>query len=192
MNLIISGKTEKSIIDLLEEESNLLSQSEIENYIKEGYSYDMIKQGIDVLKMAQSINIGMGAKQDENTPFGFNASIVNYLKKNKESENIDKYQIITDIQSVQIYSELQNLIDKLEFLLDISNSNVESKDKEHTLTRDKYNDLILKHYTENNYSYDGKSLIPDKSDILNRTDITNEHKVVLIILRNYDLTNIIN
>ena len=50
LDLVISGKTEKSILGLLEEESNLLSQSEIENYIKEGYTYDMIKQAIDVLK----------------------------------------------------------------------------------------------------------------------------------------------
>lgn len=180
IELISVGNVKKSIINLLEQESNLLSQSNIENYIKEGYTYQEIKQGIDVLKMAKSIVLGMSSKQDESNAFGFNQSIINYLKKHKEEKGIENYNTISDIQGILVNSEFDSLIDKLEFLLNLSDSNVESKDKEHITIRNNYTKLFLNHYENNSYTYKGTTLISNKAEILNRTDITDEHKIVLI------------
>ena len=43
-----------------------------------------------------------------------------------------------------------------------------------------YTKLFLNHYENNSYTYKGTTLISNKAEILNRTDITDEHKIVLI------------
>jgi len=177
LEITIDGQGGKSIFNLLEEESNALSQSAIENYLKEGYTYDLILKGINTLKMAKSIITGMMTKTDLETPFGFNQSIINYLNKNQEGKNIEKYNIVEEADGMMMYKELDTLIDKLEFLLDLSNSNNEAKEKEHTLTREKYNTLLLEYFKDNNFTYNGKPLLAYKEEILNES-ISDEFKIL--------------
>jgi len=166
----VNGETTKTIFNLLEEESNTLSQSIIENYLKEDFSYDLIKRGISVLQLAKSIATGMATQTTNGREFGFNQSMKNYLEKYQEGTNAAQYETIEDTTAVQIYNELGGLETKLNFLLTLSDSNTEAKEKEHFLTRSKFAENISKHYQDYNLKYKGKDLVPNKEDIFNSKD----------------------
>lgn len=180
--LNLDENTKTTIFDLMMEESNLLEKSSIEKYIKDGVSYEMIKLGIDAVEAINAVVMGMYVKQSEGSPFGFNHAIKNYLDKYENGKDSDKYAILEEEDTIEIVKELNLIREKLQFLLDLSDSNNISKVKEDNEIRETHTKIILKHLENltDKFIFKGKPLIANKEEIINKPGITPEHKRMLL------------
>ena len=187
LELTIDKDVEKSIFNILEEESNFLKGlSSIDNYIRQGYTYDSIIKGLNTLKMAKGIVYGMETSTiDIKNPFGFNQTIRNYLTKHKEGINLDNYQELNSDQAYLINKEFDQLISKLEFLKNLSDSNSISKADEQRKSREKFNTLILDKLQNSNLSLGSKSLVSGIENIISQK-ISDEEKLQKIEVIMFD------
>jgi len=172
LQLKLDKGTSKTVFNILEDEDNLLSMSIIDDYLKSDFTLGQINSAITTIEMAKSILTGMYTKQGalidgKETMYGFNYAMQNYLKKYKESTGLDNYAIIKSEDASLINTDLNNLLSKLVFLKDLSNSNTESKAKEHILSRENMDKLFLDLLDKQDFQYKGKPLIADKDTILN-------------------------
>ena len=190
LEITIDGDVTKSIFNILQEESNLLKgMSSLDNYIKLGYGYEAIVRGINTLQMAKSVVYGMETSDiDFKNPFGFNQSIRNYLEKYKGGEGVDKYQELSPNEAYLLNQEFDNLISRLQFLKNLSDSNAISKADEHKKTREKFNSLILDKLQNTELSLGTKSLTEGISEIIAK-DISDEYKlqeIEVIMFNNFN------
>lgn len=172
----------KSVFDILEEEDKLLSMSVIDDYLKSDFTIGQINSAISTIEMAKAIVTGMYTKQGEilngkETLYGFNYAMQNYLKKYKESTGLENYATIEATDASLVTADLNNLLSKLTFIKELSNSNSESKAKEHILSRDNMNKLFVDFLSKEEFTYNGRPLITDKESILN-SDLTTEAKLI--------------
>ena len=180
--ITLDENTKTTIFDLLNDESSLLSKASIEKYIKDGTSYDMLKSASNVIDSVKSVVSGMYLKQNNiETPFGFNNAIVNHLNKYEEGKDADKYAVLEEEDSLQLFQELQLIKDKIEFLLSLSDSNNISKVKEDSEIRENMNNIILDNLAKlaDKLTFEGKPLMANKEEILAK-EISQEERLLLL------------
>lgn len=135
----------QSIFELLEIESKSLSGVQsISEYVKMPDIIEQLDSAKSVISVAKAILAGMeeGDLNFSDRLFGFNTQIRNYLNKYKQGKNADKYQTISTNDIYSISSDLVLLEDKINFLKNLSEQNVDNKKEEDNKTRDKFLSII--------------------------------------------------
>lgn len=168
---------------LKEEELSLLSSSEITNYLTKGIRDQQIKQALNVLKMAESVIVGMSRTEvGLEDPTGFIYSRQQFAKKHNLESEIANLKTVDSATATMILADINRIKIKLGFLTDLSKSNYgmifnEQETMRNIFSREFANEI--KKISDEAINIKGKPLIPDLSDIINSSD-SNEKKLLKI------------
>ncbi len=155
------------LFDFLAEESKILSSANIGDYIRQGFTKEAIDNFISKLEFIQALAVGM--EETDLTPehqIAFNVQMRLWDQKWNSGKNSDKYATI-DTQSVlSIRSDLQLLINKLNFIKTLIETNTESKIQENAKTEKNFNNLILDVINNvGQFAIGGVTILPTDDDL---------------------------
>ena len=177
--------TQKSTVFsiLKAEELSLLSASEITNYLSEGTRDKHIQQALNVLRMAESVIVGMSRTEvGLEDPTGFIFSRQQFVKKhNLESDTIN-LKTIDSATATMMLADINRIKLKLTFLRDLSKNNSGQLFNEQEAIRELLNKEFIKeikNLTSKNIKIKEKPIIPDLSEIIN-SSMSNEKKLLEI------------
>ena len=119
-----AGIQKTNILGILNDElDKFRSLENSEDYVRSKDVISNMKQAISTIQLVKSINVAMmDTSINPSNPYGFNVSMRNSL--NKDSKKIpDQYRVISGPASVMLNKELSRIEDKLNYLINLSESN---------------------------------------------------------------------
>ena len=164
-----------TVFDILrQEEQSLVASSSISNYLSEGIKNKDIQQAINTLKLAKSVVNAMSTTElSYGDPIGFIASRQAFVKKNKIESETGSLKTITSDTATLMNKDLDRLINKLEFILNISKNNSSKMFNEQEAVRKMMTSTyldVIKELFKKQILYKGSPVIPDLNDILSSKD----------------------
>lgn len=172
---------ELKLFDFLASESKALSQvSDIGEYIRQGFTKEAIDNFITKLEFIQALALGMEQTDiDPEHQIAYNVQMKLWDTKWNDGKNADKYVTINTSQVISIQQDLNLLINKLQFIKKLIESNVESKQKENLKTEAKFQDLLLNKISDlSQITVGGVTVLPEDKE-LERAE-TNAEKLAIV------------
>ena len=141
-----------NIFNILEGELSALSGLETpEDYIRSKDVISNMKQATSVIQLVKSLNDAMlDSSTDASNPYGFNSSLRQMASKKDSKVSPDSYKVISAQASVLLNKELSTIENKLNFLIELSNSNSSTIAVEQEAIRKNTNDLFLNLLSDEN------------------------------------------
>ena len=172
------------IWDLLEqEESKLKLGPSVEAYFYSGATAEDIRQAINTLTLLKTVIKGLTTTEvSYGDPYGMIASRQAFAKRNELEAEVLKLKSIPSDMATLMQRDIDRIISKLEFYIDVAKHNSGLISKEQKLIEEKFNNLLLKQFQDlvkNNITINEKVFIPDIEDITSSEEPT-ERKLFLI------------
>ena len=169
---IYSGgiKQSTTILNILKDEIGTLNVLESPaDYIRGKDIVNNMKQAVSTIGLVKALNAAMvNTEISPSNPYGFNVSLRNSISKTDTSVNPENYKVISSQASVLFNKELKRVEDKLNFLIQLSESNTSTIAAVQEQTRTNVNSLLLNILTNKdkelsviNLKINGESLIPE-------------------------------
>ena len=193
---IFSGENsnELGILEVLQSELDKFSSIEKpQDYIRSKQVVENMRKSIETINLVGGINVAMlDSAISPSKPYGYNVSLNNYSNKNEDIPAVD-YKVITGDAHHLLNKELGRIVQKLEFLIELSELNDVSVHQEQIEIRENAIDLFTKALTSKdsttsalNIKINGKTLLePDEVASIMGTSKSEEEKL-------YDLEELIH
>lgn len=142
----LADNTQLPIFELLKTESDhLTTLDSVADYLRQGITKDSIDNAINTLNVIQAVVYGMEGNEtlDIEHQINYNVQMKRWAEKYGKDIDPESYKTISSESTQAILSDLKTVVEKLEFLKTLIETNTETKEKQNTVTKDKFHDYIL-------------------------------------------------
>jgi len=169
------NKVHKSVIEVLKrEELSLFRASDITNYLSEGIRLSDMDETINALDLLKTVIFAMQTTEiSMEDVYGFIQSRKDFAKNNKITSEITKLSTVSSDIAQMMINDLDRLRVKLNFLKELSKSNLSKNYNEQELIRTNLSGIMIESWKElltKGVVFKGKPVIPDLEDILESKD----------------------
>lgn len=163
------------IWDLLEAEEQKISLGpSVESYLYSGATAEDIRVAINALRMLKTVIKGLSTTEvGYGDPYGFIASRQNFAKKNGIESDVLNLKTASSDMVNMMHRELDRIISKLEFYVDLAKSNSGLLSKEQKMIQDKFNALLYEQWkavANVKVTIKEKVFMPDLEDIITSSE----------------------
>lgn len=163
------------VMSLLEdEELKLRLGPSVESYFYSGDTAADIKQAINTFKLLKTVIKGLSTTEvGYGDPYGIIASRQAFAKKHKIDADVLKLQTLPSDIVTLMHQDIDRIITKLEFYLDVAKHNSGLISKEQKIIQENFNKLLIERWqnlVKLSINVRGKAFIPDIDDILKSKD----------------------
>ena len=167
------GFSKTSVFDLLKDELAAFELSESsQEYVRSTDIIDSMKKALEIIEAGKSINSAMlNSSIDASNPYGFNVSLRNTLIKEKREAELDKYKVIDSSSYYLLNTELDKIKEKINFLIDLSESNAATIAVVQEQIKENIQGLFLKTLTDKENSISIMNLKVNGENLVNTENI---------------------